>query len=405
MTGKIARTASGMNRRLAIALLVAMGMLMMAFSMTGCGPQGTAPKQKATSVVIVAGNTMGSVAADPTLFSNLIAEAVQTDGSIDIIVADGAPTSALGGLQRGIGSTAKNERKRSMENDAITQAIFQKVREARPLAEEVDLLGAITLARRELLQSSGDRLVIAVCASGVSTTGLLDFTRTGMLAADPAKLVELCKPELPDLSGVEIMLCGLGDVTEPQTTLPESVSKNLKTIYKTLLEACGAETTVSEAAASNTGAVDDDLPSVTPVEVPNVDVFGEGLPEHIDLNETTLAFIPDTDEFEDPESATLVLARIASELKKSPSTTVRVVGSAAGFPSDRKWAQDLSEARAKNVARTLQKCGISEGRITCTGIGDGSGAGVEHVDDLDFNGMQIQEKASQNRKVTLFFEA
>ena len=404
------RTTNSISRMATKAVAPALALVLV---LAGCGTSspGTSDKSQpsptSTSLVVVAGNTMGSVPADASLFEDVIADAVQTGGTIDVIVADGSPQSALGGPQRNVGSTAANEERRNKENAAITQQVVGAVQAARPDDAEADVLSAISLARRELVQDNAERKVVAVSASGLSTCGLLDFTKEGMLMADPNEVADYYanKGELPDLSGVDLVMYGIGDTCEPQESLSPASINNLRTMWGALLEACGATVTISDAAPS--GVIEDELPNVTPVPVPSTDLFeaGQDLPDSVELTEAVVGFLPDTADYREPAQAMAVLKSVADQLKRSPNTTVRVVGSAASLPSDREWALRLSTERADAVATTLTAdCGVNSKRVTSLGIGDAEAEGVTRVNDLDQDGVQIPELAVLNRKVTLFFK-
>ena len=124
-----------------------------------------------------------------------------------------------------------------------TSMAFKALSEAEAQADEVDLLGTVSQAARQLLSDKKDKekTEMIVIASGLSTVSPLDFTK-GYLFCTPDEVVERVRSKnaLPDLSFLDsVVLLGVGDVTAPQEKLSAHQVKDLKAIWKAIFEAAG----------------------------------------------------------------------------------------------------------------------------------------------------------------------
>ena len=138
-----------------------------------------------------------------------------------------------------------SEAKRKQFIRNYTAEAIGSIGKATAQADDVDLIGCITQASRQLLTDKKDKepADMLIIASGLSTVYPLDFTN-GYLFCEPEDVVDALKEKqaLPDLSFVEsITWIGCGDVTEPQKKLSYAQVDRLKNIWKAVLEECGCK--------------------------------------------------------------------------------------------------------------------------------------------------------------------
>ena len=138
-----------------------------------------------------------------------------------------------------------SEAKRKQIIRGYTADALSAIGKATAQADDVDLIGCITQASRQLLTDKKDDELadMLIIASGLSTVYPLDFTN-GYLFCEPEDVVDALKEKqaLPDLSFVDsITWIGCGDVTEPQKKLSYAQVDRLKNIWKAVLEECGCK--------------------------------------------------------------------------------------------------------------------------------------------------------------------
>ena len=399
----------GWNRVLLSCILI-----LLMFVFTGC------KGDEKVSVGIVVGNHANApkISVSSASVKNYLYDACYSSGSVVFVNVDGnpqvifqadIPEPEVAGL-----SKSKLE---EIANDYLSQ-LQVALKEVEPTVEEVDTLKAIRKAAQVLQGNKTDTdKKLLILDSGLSTTGYLDY-RNGLLYADYADVVAMLESEaaIPDMSGIEVIWCYCGEVVSPQQELTEKEKENLKKIWKEVLMAGGAES-VEFANDVPTNEIETDLPVVSTVEVgditvnldveetinSNVDVeFGgdnskyENIVDTVVLDEASVRFIGDTDMFVDSYAAETIIGEVAEKLKNNPNIKVYIVGTTA--TGGEEFCNQLSIDRANAVANVLISKGISAERIITIGLGYHD---PWHIDDLDENGVQIEELACQNRKVLI----
>lgn len=340
-----------------------------------------------------------------------LAAAMSTGGKMDIVTAEGEPRGF--GMTR-MGSDTADAGIRAEENEQALAQLEQGIAGGALAAtsEEVDIMGSITYAGRELASAETEDSfeVMAVCASMVSTAGAVDFTDGVSLASDPSAVCAWLEQtgSVIDLASVDLVLVYYtGDVAGDQAALPNADIEGLKAIWSGVLSACGAADVrfLPDKPAESDLDVSG-LPSVTPVAVSETTSFAELAIESgtvIGLGEAErIMFVPDQATFLDEEAARATLGELAARLIEADAR-VAIEGSTANddTPEAHESLIALSQSRAQAVADALVDAGLDRASIvSVTGVGSGDGAYIQHVDDTDENGL-VEELAKENRKVVV----
>ena len=269
-----------------------------------------------------------------------------------------------------------------------------------PKTAEVDFVAALDLAARGLQGQAGNRVLYAAF-NGLSTAGPMDFTQN-LLRADPEAVADALEAQgnLVDLSGVHVVLTGLGDVAGEQAPLTLSAKENLQAIWQAYLTRCGAAS-VTFPGEYSTGQAPAGAPAVTPVPVlqdePLSFLAQEG---GLVLDDTSpLRFVGDEATYLDEAAAQETLAPVAEALRANPQQQVLIVGTTASLPGQEAACQALSQARAETVQATLIELGVSPAQLATLGLG--FDRDPWHIDDLGPDGLQVEANAQLNRKVVL----
>lgn len=378
------RTLS-VSRRLAAACAVAA----VGAGVAGCSSAAAASDPRgAVSFVIGARSNMPAPRLDGEALKPL-ENAVEDQSYVSMVVADGKP-SVIGEkdlLIEGANDVAREESKRKNR-----QEVEQGILSAKADDDEVNLLTALDLAARTIHSKRTKPSTIVVVDSGLSTLPPLDFTREGMLGADPQDVVESLEKQdaLPDLAGIDVVWQGMGDTAAPQKPLSNGQRKNLQAIWDAVLAAAGGTVTVEEHPLTEPGA--EGLPPVTPVPLPEGPTCAAG---GVTLTGADIAFRPNSDVFLDEAAAREVLKPIAEQLKAADGVTVTLTGTTADV-EDMPGQVKLSNERAAAVKGLLAELGVPTGSMTAKGVGsDFPGYVTDHTPD----GTLDPAAAAQNRKV------
>lgn len=384
------------TRRGALGALAA-GLAAAALGLSGCGSEGgdeTAPINLAL-VVGCHANSEGFDLENAKPVRDALEEAASGPGSLHVVVCDGDPFAAMS--ESPFGSTAQNERRKAIENDGIVSEALSEVARLAAVTPEVDTYAAVNLARRLLSELEGTKRVL-VLDTGLATTGVVKAA-DGILEVDPEAYAEALDSQgsLADLDGCDVVWLYLGDVAAPQAELPEAARENLRGVWEAVLGASGAASVGFSDAVAGGGEAAEGLPPVSTADVPGLGPVE--VPEAVVLDDGTVSFLPDKAEFSDPEAARAGIETAAAWLLENPEGLVTVTGHTASIPGFDEEGVALSEARAEAVASVLVELGVEPGRIVVVGVGDSQ----QVVDDLDENGVQIEERARQNRRVVISF--
>ncbi len=387
---------------LALAAVCAAGML------TGCAQEEASGASQPESAAFVVGAHANAPLPKVDAAADYLAAAVDTNGYVEVVSAEGQPRSAVAGAI--VGSTANTESKRAQENDQWKAALPGYLSEVRAQTPEVDTLASIELAARALSEAPGTHRIV-VMDSGLSTTGALDFTQGALIEADASEVAAWLSDndELPDLSGMALDWYYLGDVAAPQADLTPSQRDNLRAIWQAILEACGATVTFHDTTPATDAA--EGLSSVSAVDLPErpsmPDTLTAGESVQVEFTESDVKFEGDSAEFVDIDQARAAVAECAQVMEENSNVTCLVEGTTASAdPSQgeagEQFVRDLSQKRADAVAQLLVEAGANPDAIQTRGCGDDH---ASHVEDRDGDGLLIPSKAAQNRKVIITLQA
>ncbi|MGY1690322.1 OmpA family protein [Geodermatophilus sp. SYSU D01105] len=320
-------------------------------------------------------------------------QALQDQSLVTMVVADGEPSVQFSEQMLITGNNGPAREESRERNEA---ALAAEIEALRAEDEETDLLTALDEAARSISAVETPPRTIVVVDSGLSTVAPLDFTQPGLLDADPQEIVDnlVALDALPDLGGVRVILQGIGDTAEPQEPLSIAQRKNLVAIWRAISTAAngGVEPEVEDTQLSRE-LLDEELPRVTPVPVPEGPVCTKGT---IVLTGADVAFRPDSAEFVDEEAAEAVLRPIAEQLRESGATAT-LTGTTAnvqGIEGQRRLGLDRAEA----VRQVLVDLGVPAGGLTADGVGSEFPG---YVQDHDAEGNLLPGPAAQNRKVII----
>jgi outer membrane protein OmpA-like peptidoglycan-associated protein len=264
---------------------------------------------------------------------------------------------------------------------------------------EADLLGALDVAARATLPTRP--ATILVDDSGLSTRGGVAFDDKTTIEVDANEMVEALtrKGYLPDLSGLTVVLVGIGEVGAPQKPLRPAQRRHLVDLWTSIGKASGAAC-VASLDQVRTADPDSGLPFVSPIPVPPP----PATPPVSSSSDTFLlsdggevSFKPDTAQFVDPDAARLALAQVAKAAKRSSNTSVKVVGTTANVgPISSQIV--LSKARAQAIADVLVQLGVERERLVVEGLGSRF---PEYLNDHGPNGELLPGPANRNRTVRI----
>lgn len=357
--------------------------------LSGCSGAEASEPTGAFAFVVGARNNMPAPRLDGQALEAL--EAAVTDQSqASVVVADGKPSVVASKSLVAEGGTDTARKLSAQDN---REAIANALRNAAADDEESNLLAALGEGVRTLPAGNGPRTMVVV-DSGLSTVAPLDFTQPGLLDADPAEVVAslLAADELPDLTGVRVVVQGLGDTAPPQQPLSISQRKSLLALWRAVLEAAGASEVVIEERQLRQPPAGG-LPDVTEVPLP---AGIECTSSTIVLTGGDVAFEPDSDVFRDGAAAEALLAPIAEQLAGSGATAT-LTGTTADV-GELDGQKALSLRRAEAVRDLLVRLGVAAPNLTVVGLGSDFPG---YVEDHAADGSLIPGAAAANRKVLI----
>lgn len=405
---------------ISLALLLAL-----CFTFTGCGK----PIEPVATVLIVGAHSNFPYQGSLSNLTDSIYESCYTYGTVTIVVADGEPYVAADYTVKKPKANVDNS-KRKMLAEENTAAIVKKIFSCTAKTPELDTLSALALAADKLNASDCSVKKVILDDSGLSTTGLLNFASSQLLIEEDAEsIVEqlVDRKSLPNLSGVNVEVIGLGQTSGDQTSLTPSLKAQLTEIWQAILSSSGATVTINTTPLKATTESEQSLPAVstitvikdsltltvptyveetsveettpaeetpvTPIETPVTPV----IEEVVRFDETNVKFKSNTAELADKEKAVTALKPIGEILKNNPDLTVYLAGMTASTGGDGK---QLSLERAKTVKSLLLEMGAADTQVSCVGLGRSEN--FLRVNDLDKDGNLVESKAKLNRAVFLF---
>ncbi|HEU0089003.1 MAG TPA: OmpA family protein [Pseudonocardiaceae bacterium] len=369
--------------RIRTTVTLVLGLVLLA----SCGGASSSNPPGALAVIVGAHANM----VPPSLVPAVRAEidtASDLGSPVTVIVPDATPTASA------TLDLAVPNNNPLYKRDQITQ-LNNVLDTARADTPEVDLLAALGLAARSVADAVGPKTIIVI-DSGLQTSGALRFQDQdgALLNANPGEVVDLLRrtQQLPNLTGMRVVLTGLGDTAAPQPTLPQPARAVLVALWQAIVEAAGGSAEIQEAPLPSTRT----LPGLPPVSVVPVALRSIGpLPSVTVLREGTVGFLPDQAVFRDPGQARSVLADYAREIANGKRAVLTGTTASVGDLAGR---LRLSRERANAVRDLLISLGAPADRIEARGVGSDFPG---YLPDRDAQGNLDPLAAAQNRQVIL----
>lgn len=321
--------------------------------------------------------------------------ALQTGPSLSLVGLDGRP-GVLASAE--FYSDAGNDLALEEDRRNFLATFEASVRAVRASTPEVDVLAGLDKAAGAARATAGAATVVVV-DSGLSTAGPLDFGVPHILDAQPDEVINFLRAygEIPDLTGLTVILGGIGDVAAPQDTLSPGQRKRLDELWRKIAEAGGAAC-VGVIAVPRSEKAPDGVPPVklVPIEPPPQPDPGDPGPTVLPDNDA-VGFVPDKAEFRNPEGARAVLQPFAQLLADDRSRRVTLTGTTARVGS-REGQIALGTERAVAVQNILIELGADPDQIDTVGVGSYF---PEYITDHDPAGVLLPGPAQQNRTVRI----
>ena len=390
-----------------IASLAIFALIATAF--VGCSKTDTTETGDTTPVSIVYLVSKVKNGCATVYSSDIYSEAenvAKNRGIYTLYEVDGAPYEVCSGEV-----TAEDIKERSGYSATMQQKIIEEtsyelssaVEEMIPKTAEADILKGLDLASRKLKSSTANengKLKIVVVASGFQTTGSVKMQDVNALADVESSVTKLKDSSLiPNLENVEVSWFGLGDSSGDQQSATGTAKTNLQAFWNCIITSGGGSVDFETDPGT---AIDksemQSWPDVSIVPVTQYELDGSSYNEEtvFVMDETTVAFKPDSVEFVDEDSSTAEIEKIANYMQSNSSYELLLCGTTATVPPNDQCVK-FSKKRAEAVKKVLtDKFKIKSTRITTIGLGFKNSF---HINDVNSDGSPDESKAPKNRAV------
>ena len=365
-----------------------------ATSKPGAGGTTAAPPRdcvKGSSLTMIVPVHQGAQApALPQQWQCAIEVALLGRVPINIVTAEGKPQVVL----RGFTAEIETINPEAAHDDLVAaqNTVINAAAQARASSNGNDLLAALSLAA-DLSPGNGRGAQILSLDSGLTDTGVVRITE-GLSGAAPKDVASFVTTNnaCPMLKGKNVHFYGLAYGAPPQESLSQYQKDTISRIWSDIATTCGAAAQAVALPRTGPGPATRIFTTkpVTPDTPPTMKV-APGTIVRVPDN-TALGFVIDSDKLRDPAAARVLLADVATQLKASPATHLRVTGSTSNGPTAWPSLTALSRARAATVGQLLIAMGVSTSQVTTTGAGYRAQPPVTGP-----------ASAAQNRAVTLSF--
>ncbi len=377
-------------------------------SLCGCSNiicRHPAPELVPTDTVIVAGNHDNTKSFNTSETEETIKESCLTGGTITIIIADGAPYVAAEIQCPAIDKSYSQSKLESIVNQNTAQVMsLLSSDEAKAKTPEFSDLRAIELAARQFRSSDKENKRLIVMDTGVDTTGPLTFVNSLIDTIDTQKVVANLEAsmDIPDLSGIQIVFSGLGDVGGAQKELTPKERAILKDLWSLILSKSNAVSVeFSEATPIGGQPGFTELPEVSCVEV----IQSAGAIETYDpktsirLGEEILNFKPGSAELlTDVNEVKKILKPIADYMTADNNgEQLLLIGTTASAGTTNEL-KELSLKRCATVKDILVSMGVNDGQLKTLGTGIDN---PFYQNDILSDGSLDSEIAKTNRSVII----
>jgi OmpA-OmpF porin, OOP family len=349
---------------------------------------------KAGPVVFVVSGRRNSPA--PVLTASMqsgAATAVREGSAIGLVDLDGSPQLTVAGhfIDPGVNAAA-------LRNDEYEylRSLATAMEHTRASSPNANVLAALQVAGRAVRAACPHGGTIYLEDSGLQDVGPVNFRQPGMLGASAADVVAFLANggELPDLSGMTVVLVGVGDTAPPQPPLNLSQQANLVAIWKAIAYASGATSVRVDPTPLN-GPAPAHVPSVLLIPVPTEQAWTPSDSSYTFTGSGPVGFEPNTAIFRNPAGAEAALRPLAQYLAANRSVKITLTGTSARWgtlASDRA----ISAARAEAVKEALVSMGAPSTQIATRGLG---WLFSGYINDQGPGGTLLPGPAEHNRSV------
>ena len=301
------------------------------------------------------------------------ATAVHEGSAIGLVDLDGRPRLILAGAFSDPGANPPALQAAQQNYLSTLTSAVQRIRAAYPHADVLDALNVAGHAIRAACPHGG---TIYLEDSGLQETGLVNFRQAGMLGATPAGVVSFLthNHNLPYLTGMTVVLAGIGDTAPPQLPLSISQQDNVAAIWSAIAGAGGA-TSVRIDPAPLSGPAPAHVPAVLLVPIPQIplpEIPGAQVAPYNGGASYTLS-----DSLRDfavgsaalTPVAEAALARIAADIQARASGQIITCTGSTDGTGTAAFDLALSEKRAITVCNYLARQGINPNLLRTVGTG------------------------------------
>lgn len=373
-----------MSRRgLGVIALILGGIL--GLSVVGCTSEDTSTDLADTGEVISCNNAAfvyakrANSSQDMSVAEEYLGAIAKNEGHFFGVVADGDPWA----FDVQLASDESNGRRKAKAIEGLkAEKILGGDWNAR--TEEVDLFAAICEADRRLssFSAEGNRNVLVIIDSGISTAGLINFTEESTREAllEPEVLISTLREsgDLVKFENIdEVIWFGLGETSGEQASPNQGTTKAMEYFYRALFEAAGVEGGITFRPGSG-AAPTEGVPSVSAVDMPRIAYDSENdrpmrLGDNVEFDELksdgAIKFDYDSDALADESAAREALKDHINQLIDFPTLKV-VVNGYTDTAGDASYNLDLSQRRANTVKALMVDAGVPESQITAVGMGE-----------------------------------
>lgn len=304
------------------------------------------------------------------------------------ILADGNPHVIVEGTipdlrDKGYSDTMMQRAYASMGADLAAQ-----LNNAAPDDPQVDIAAATSLAVRALHSqpAEGQRQILALYLSGISTQGLINLVETPLYALDVEASVEALTGALDwDLKGIDVIFYCCGDTAGDQPPLSDKEKGILRSFYEALFETMDAQSVTFRNDLPLNGAYDFAQPVSTMDTAEIVSglkhkmIDGQDLSEEatgtyfqdgamLVFDEVSIAFQPDSTTLVDKAAAREALQSVVAYMESDPGFTLLICGTTSSAGEEAS-CRAFSEERALAVRDLLVAMGIEKERLQVLGCG------------------------------------
>lgn len=374
-----------------------------AIGLTGCGGEMVS-KQPAmplsTSIVLGVHENFPQIPYNTTSLYSKIYDSAYSWGNVSAVVVDGEPSVQCNWDIQDPGKNINNAKKKQLAKNSANTMV-SNLAQVKATVPEIDTLKAIQVGVDTLSVTPDCDKSLIVFDAGLSTTGVLNFAEQNILDVPVEVIIEQLSNmhAIPNLSEVNVVWIGLGQVCGNQESLPSSYKYKLQTLWNEILNAGGAASITFDTSPLPAKENTFDLPkcSVVPIVADRLEISSVSLPEAVKFDEnSSVKFKGDKSEFIDVSAAEQELKPIAEYLCANTNEYIYILGMTATI-SGTNYGKELSVKRAEACKDLLIKNGAKENQLICVGLGQTPNP--LRVNDTDENGLQIEELAKVNRAV------